>query len=141
MQDNRHRTNLAEFEPFVRQNLKSTLGESDAINSALESRKPFLFAGLVLHSAKEVRKCFMDSIRNILLNLRMNLKKFACKLFVVIKLPQSLARFFVSLFGNVKKLVINCLTSFERIDDFNLLFSRRINAIPIHQQAHIQVIL
>jgi hypothetical protein len=135
MQNNRHRANLAEFEPFIRQNLESALRESDTIHSALESRKPFLFAGLVFHSAKKVRECFVNSIRNILGNLRMD-RVFAFYQFVVIKLPQSLARFFVSLFGSVKKLVIDCLTSFERINDSNLLFSRRIYPESIHSQFH-----
>jgi hypothetical protein len=140
MQDDRHISDLAKFQPFVRQNLESALRKSDAINSALESRKPFLFAGSVFHSAEEVRKCFVNSIGNILSNLTMD-GILAFYQFVVIKLPQCLSRFFVSLFGNIKKLVINCLTSFERINDSNLLFSRRINTIPIHQQAHLQVIL
>ena len=36
---------------------------------------------------------------------------------------------------------LDCLASLERINDSIFLFSRRINAIPIHQQAHSQVIL
>jgi len=140
MQDNRHRANLTEFKLFVGQNLEATLRKSDAIHSALESGKPFLFAGLVFDSAKEVGKSLVNSVRNILFNLRMYVGMFASKMFVVVKLPQSLSRLFICLFGNVKKLIVDCLTIFERINNSGLLFSRRINPIPIHQQAHSQVI-
>lgn len=140
VQDYRNTSYLAEFKPFVRKNLESRLGISDTIDSALETRKSFFLAGFVFDSAKEVSKSFVDSIRDILGNLRMN-RIFTFNQLVVVKLPKSLARLFISIDRSFKEKVVYFLTSFQRINDSYFLFIRRVYAIFIHQQAHSEVIL
>jgi hypothetical protein len=136
VKNNGHRANLAKPDSLITQNLETRLRKGYAIHSTLKSRKSFLFTGFVLDSAEEVRKCFMHSVRYILLDLRMNFRIFASKIFVVIKLPQSLASVFIGLFRKVKKFVVDCLASLERINDSNLLLLRRIYPKSIHSHRH-----
>jgi len=136
MQDNWHITNPVEFQSFIRQQLESSLRKSYAVHSAFESRKAFLFTGRVFHSAKEVVKRFMNPVRNILFDLRMNLRIFACQMFVIVKLPHSLVSIFISLFGHVKKFVIDSFASLERIDYPTLLLMRGVYPEFIHPELH-----
>lgn len=140
MQDNRHRTNLAQSEPSVRQQFESALGESDAVHPTLEARKSLFLAGLVLDPAKEVGESLMHSIRDILNNLRMD-RILAFDEIIIIKFVEANRAELVGINRQCKKLIVDCLTSLERINDSYLLLSRRINPEFIHQQAHIRGIV
>jgi len=141
MQDNRHISNLAEFEPFVRQNLKSTLRKSDAVYPALEARKSLLFTGLVLNPAKEVGKCLIHSVRDVLLGLGMNIKVFSSKILVAVKTAKRHFAILPRVYIQCKKLIVDCLASFERINDSYLLSARRVYPKFVHPEFHSKVIL
>ena len=138
MQDDWKIANLTNLDVFTADKLEPRLRISDAHNPALESGKSFLFAGFVFHSAKEVLKGFVNSIRNILLGLRINFFVFSSKIFAKVKLVKSYIAKFIGIFVKRKKLVVDYLASFKRINDSNLLLTRRVNTIPIHQQGHIK---
>ena len=137
MQDDRYRAYFANLDSFVTKQLESRLWKSYAINPRLEPRKTFFLTRLIFDSTKEIRESFMHSIRNILLDLRMYFKVFSSKMLVIIKLPKSLASAFVSLFRDVKKLIVDCLSNLERINNSFFMFIRRIQSIFIHLNDHI----
>ena len=128
-------SNLAQLQPFVGENFESGLWKSYAIDSALETRKSFFFAGLVLDSAKEVLKSFVNPVRNILCDLRMNLKSSFYDVVVVKFVERNIAKL-VGIDGKSKKLIIDCLASLERINQSNFLLARRIQTIFIHLNDH-----
>jgi hypothetical protein len=140
MQNNRDASYFAQFESSIRQDFESRLGESYAIDSALESGKAFSFLFRVFDSPKEVLKGFMHPVRNILLRLRMNLTEYASKIFIKVKLIQRYLPIFPRVYGHSKKLVIDCLACFKRINDAYLLLARRVNPEFIHPQFHLDIV-
>ena len=129
--------NLADFNVFAADKLKSALRISYAINSAFVSGKTFFFAGFIFNSAKKISKGFMHPVRNILLGLRMNLLKLTSKILIEIKFIKGYIAKLVSIFVERKNLVINLLASDKRTEQSDFLFPARINPEFIRQQAHV----
>jgi len=132
MQDNWNASNLAEFKLFVRKQFETRLRECYTINSAFESRKPFLLAGFVLDSAKEVFESLVNSIRNVLDNLTMSIRRIAFDYSIIIKFCQRYFAKFISVYGCSKKVIISRFAYFKVVNEFNLLFRRRIHTIFEH---------
>jgi hypothetical protein len=126
---------LAKSQSPIREKLKATLRESQAINSALVSGKTLFPTTLVFYSPEKVGEGFVNSIANILSNLRVN-KILALNELIVIEFAKRLARCLVGFDAFIQEKVIYFLTSLERINNSSLLFARRIQPELIHQQAH-----
>jgi len=108
---------------------------SNAHNSGFIARKSFLF-DIFLDTPKKILERFIQTISNILFDLRINTKIFASKIFAIIKFIQRNIAKLVSVFVKRKNIVINLLTGDERINKSGFLFPTRINPEFIHQQAH-----
>ena len=128
--------NLRYLNVLVADELEAELRVSDAINPALVARKTFFFR-MFFYPAKEVSKSFVNSVRNILLGLRMNIRIFTRKIFVKVKLIKINIAKLVSIFIQRKKLIVDLLASDERINQSDFLFPARINPKFIRQQAHV----
>lgn len=120
MEDDWHRANLGHTQPPLIEEFISSfwggLWVGNTIDRRLEARETFFpFRSLrVFYPSEEVSKCLMHPVRDILCNLRMYFSIFTAKMFIVVKLSQRLTRFFVSLFGNVKKFIIDYFTGIKR---------------------------
>jgi len=139
MQDHRNITNLAQLQHFVRDQFKTALGECDAIDSGLKARKSFIFAGRIFDSAKEISKCLMYPVRNILLGLGMNFRIFASKIFIKVKPADRYFTKFISIYAQSKKLIVDYLADFKRINYSFFLLARRIESVFIHPELHSEV--
>ena len=116
----------------MREQFESTLRKRDALDSALEAGKSFFLAGLVLDSAKEISKRLMHSVRDILLDLRMHIRRISLDYGVIIKLCQRNTTKFVGILRNGKKIVISRFANLQLINNSNFLFRSRIDSVFEH---------
>jgi len=132
MQDNLNVAYFRSIQLPIINKLKSRLRIGNAVNPALKARKTLLFAGFVLNSTKEVLKGFMNSIRNILQDLRVDIFKLSFENMIIVKLVKRYLSKLIDVFGYYKKFVISFLTHLKLFKEPYLLFFRRIQAIFEH---------
>ena len=65
-------SDFTDFEPSFIEKFKSRLWICDAMNFTFKSRKAFLLTRWVFYTAKEILHRFVNPLRHILSNLRMN---------------------------------------------------------------------
>ena len=83
----------------------------------------------------------MKPVRNIPNNLRMNANSLAFGKLIVVVFAKRLPAFLVSLDSKFEKFIVGCFASIELIKDSLLLVFRRVQAITIQPNLHIEVML
>jgi hypothetical protein len=136
-----HRANLGYLQSFIAEKLESRLGICDALDSALEPRKTYLYFQAPLFEfepVEEIVKCLRQPVRDILQHLRMDLGVvfWAGGLDVKHKAIQSEFVGYPEVLVKVKQCVIDILADGELIENPDLLFPRGIQPVFIHPEFH-----
>jgi hypothetical protein len=131
MQDNRDTSNLADLKSSLINEPESALRVCYAMNRTLESGKSFFLARFIFDSSEEVLKGFMNSVRDVLKSLGMEIGFFSSESIIIIKFPQSFSSSFVSFNVQGNKLVMNILSLIKHSKDFSELPLLRIDSILI----------
>jgi len=134
MQDDWQVANLGNLQSSIIEEFESALGVCDASYFAFETRKTLLPTKGVFDPMKEVVQRLMNSVRNVLQDLRVN----PCKLFrnsefyVRNKGIEVISACEKMLSVLSKKNVIDFLANLELVEKSDLLFPRGIQPVLIH---------
>lgn len=127
---------LRSMKPFVTDKFKTFLWVSDALNPALKAGETLFPTFRIFYPVEKVQHSLANPVRNILNDLGINTFGFSFQKLVKIVLAKRLARFLISLNAQLKKLIVNRLTTAKLFEENFLLLLGGIQAVTIHPEFH-----